>query len=350
MKALTACSHRLTTRPMPCCSNGNKETNRGIIGDKVESEEFFDESDKEVPKVITHMPNLYLYLFHKNLGRMRMTDKEVPIILGRPFLATGQTLIDVYKGELTMRLNDELVTFSVFESIQCKEKEECHIVNMSDDLIEEEFNDQSTILSEEFAVTFDAKSLDDCDSIVKANNLELKHGWLIGSLDLANKTTPIFKPSIEEAPTLELKPLPPYLKYVKKKIIKWLDARIIYPIFDSNYVSPVQCVPKKSGITMVRNDKDDLIPTRIPRGWRVCTDYCKLNAATKKDHFLLSFIDQMLDRLVGKAYYCFLDGYSGYNQIATAPKDQEKTTFTCPFGTFTFCHMPFCLCNAPATF
>ena len=58
----------------------------------------------------------------------------------------------------------------------------------------------------------------------------------------------------------------------------------------------------------------------------------------------------MLDRLVGHKYYCFLDGYSGYNQIAIAPEDQEKTTFTCPYGTFAFRRMPFRLCNAPGTF
>ena len=108
---------------------------------------------------------------------------------------------------------------------------------------------------------------------------------------------------------------------VKKEIIKWLDDGIIYPIFDSNWVSLVQCVPTKSGITVVSKDKDELIPTRIPMEWRVCMDYRKLNAATRKDHFPLPFIDQMLVRLVGRAYYCFLDGYSGYNQIAIALED-----------------------------
>ena len=63
-------------------------------------------------------------------------------------------------------------------------------------------------------------------------------------------------------------------------------------------------------------------------------DYRRLNKATQKGHFQLPFIDQMLDRLVGEEFYCFLDGYSGYNQIAIAPDDQEKTTFTCPYGTF----------------
>ncbi|KAL4273882.1 hypothetical protein GQ457_13G016550 [Hibiscus cannabinus] len=137
---------------------------------------------------------------------------------------------------------------------------------------------------------------------------------------------------------------------VRKEILKWLDASIIYPIFDSEWVSPVQCVPKKGGITVISNEKNELIPTRTVTGWRVCMDYKKLNKATRKDHFPLPFIDQMLDRLAGKQFYCFLDGYSGYNQIAIAPEDQSKTTFTCPYGTFTFRRMPFGLCNAPATF
>ena len=79
-------------------------------------------------------------------------------------------------------------------------------------------------------------------------------------------------------------------------------------------------------------------------------DYRKLNKAMRKDHFPLPFVDQILDSLARHAYFCFLDGYSGYNQIAIAPEDQEKTTFTCPYGTFTFHRMPFGLCNAPATF
>ena len=82
----------------------------------------------------------------------------------------------------------------------------------------------------------------------------------------------------------------------------------------------------------------------------MCIDYRRLNDATRKDHFPLPFIDQVLERLAGHAYYCFLDGYSGYNQIAIAPEDQEKTTFTCPYGTFAYRRMPFGLCNAPATF
>jgi len=137
---------------------------------------------------------------------------------------------------------------------------------------------------------------------------------------------------------------------VRTEVLKLLDAGIIYPISDSSWVNPVQVVPKKSGVTVVTNADNELIPTRVTTGWRVCIDYRKLNSVTRKDHFPLPFIDQMLDRLAGHEFYCFLDGYSGYNQIPIAPKDQEKTTFTCPFGTFAYRRMPFGLCNAPATF
>ena len=137
---------------------------------------------------------------------------------------------------------------------------------------------------------------------------------------------------------------------VKKEVVKLLDAGIIYPISDSPWVSPVHCVPKKGGMTVVRNEKDELLPTRTVTGWRVCIDYRKLNDATRKDHFPLPFMDQMLERLAGNEYFCFLDGFSGYFQIPIDPEDQEKTTFTCPFGTYAYRRMPFGLCNAPATF
>ncbi|CAN6444870.1 unnamed protein product [Victoria cruziana] len=156
----------------------------------------------------------------------------------------------------------------------------------------------------------------------------------------------------DSKPTREFqRRLNPAMKEVdKKEIIKWLDAGIIFPISDSEWVSPVQVVPKKAGLTMVKNEHGEEIPTRAQTGWRVCIDYRKLNAATRKDHFPLLFLDQVLERLAGQSYYCFLDGYSSYNQVAVHPDDQEKTTFTCPFGTFAFRRMPFGLCNAPGTF
>ncbi|GJU42655.1 reverse transcriptase domain-containing protein [Tanacetum coccineum] len=133
---------------------------------------------------------------------------------------------------------------------------------------------------------------------------------------------------------------------IKQEVIKLLDAGLIYPISDSPWVSPVHCVPKKGGITVVKNEENELIPTRLVTGWRVCIDYRKLNDATRKDHFPLPFMDQMLERLAGNEYYCFLDGFSGYFQIPIDPLDQEKTTFTCPYGTFATVNA-FWVCNAP---
>ncbi|RVW25252.1 Retrovirus-related Pol polyprotein from transposon 297 [Vitis vinifera] len=137
---------------------------------------------------------------------------------------------------------------------------------------------------------------------------------------------------------------------VRGEVLKLLQAGIIYPISDSLWVSPTQVVPKKSRITVIQNEKGDEVSTRPTLGWRVCIDYRRLNSVTRKDHFPLPFMDQVLERVSGHHFYCFLDGYSGYFQIEIDLEDQEKTTFTCPFGTFAYRRMPFGLCNAPATF
>ncbi|GJZ88357.1 reverse transcriptase domain-containing protein [Tanacetum coccineum] len=162
----------------------------------------------------------------------------------------------------------------------------------------------------------------------------------------------------DEIPKVELKELPPHIERVnpkihdviKKEVEKLLDAGLIYLISDSPWVSPVYYVPKKGGMTVVKNEENELVPTRLVTGWRVCIDYRKLNEATCKDHFPLPFMDHILERLAGNEFYCFLDGFSGYFQIPIEPKDQEKTTFTCPYGTFAYRRMPFGLCNAPRTF
>ena len=154
------------------------------------------------------------------------------------------------------------------------------------------------------------------------------------------------KPSVEHQRRLN----PVIKKVVRKEVLKWLNAGFIYAIPDSPWVSPVHVIPKKGEFTVIRNEKNELIPTRTVTGWRVCIDYRKLNTATRKDHFPLPFIDQMLDRLAGHPHFCFLDGYSGYNQIAIAPEDQEKTTFTCPYGTFAFRRMPFWVVQCPCYF
>ena len=125
------------------------------------------------------------------------------------------------------------------------------------------------------------------------------------------------KPSAEAQMRLN----PTMKEMVRKEVLKWLDARVIYPISDSSWVSPVQVVPKKGGTTVIRTESNALLPSQTVTGWRICIDYRKLNKVTRKYHFPLPFLDQMLDRLVRHEYYCFLDGYSGYNQITISPED-----------------------------
>ncbi|CAN6685961.1 unnamed protein product [Malus baccata var. baccata] len=360
----------------------------------------------------------------------------LPILLGRPFMKTARTKIDVFKGTLTMKFDGEVIDFNLSESIKFpKDDHSCFSIDIIDDLAQDfldclENDTLETTIAQRigqksgFAVP---RSVEEAEIMASLESLPQYQGKPSNPISISVSTNKLL-PSVTQAPVLELKPLPDHLKYVflgdnetlpvivsssltaieeeklirvlkehktaigwtlanirgispttcmhrilleegdkptreaqrrlnppmmevvKNEIIKLLDCGVIYPISDSCWVSPVQCVPKKSGVTVVKNAENELVPTRIQTGWRVCIDYRKLNATTRKDHFPLPFIDQMLERLAGHSCYCFLDGYSGYNQIVIAPDDQEKTTFTCPFGTFAYRRMPFGLCNAPATF
>jgi hypothetical protein len=137
---------------------------------------------------------------------------------------------------------------------------------------------------------------------------------------------------------------------VKTEVLKLLKVGVIYPISNSDWVSPVQVVLKKGGMTVVRNERNELIPQQTITGWCMSIDYWKLNKATMKDHFPLPFVDEMLERLANHSFFCYLDGYSGYYQIPIHLNDQSKTTFTCPYGMFAYRQMSFVLCNAPASF
>lgn len=111
---------------------------------------------------------------------------------------------------------------------------------------------------------------------------------------------------------------------MKKEISKLLHTRIIYLVPCSKWVSPVQVVPKKGGMTVVENSKNELMPQQTITGWRICIDYKKLNKATKNDHFSLPFNDKMLERLANHSFFCFLDGYSGYHKIPIHLDDQTR--------------------------
>ena len=359
-------------------------------------------------------------------------NRELPILLGRPFMATANTLIDVKNGILKMTVLGQTVEFKVFESLSHPSNSvDCFSIDCLDSLVFSKFVQAQSDDDLEIVLTQPLGDLDDEPEFMEvAAALEVSkpyHSSISPIIEPLEPASIKLVPSIVKPPKLELKPLPQHLKYVylgeietlpviiasdlspleedklikvlrdhknaigwtiadikgisptmcmhrilmedakptrepqrrlnppmkdvvRTEILKLLDVGIIYPISDSKWVSPIQVVPKKSGITVVKNENNELVPTKPITGWRVCIDYRKLNTATRKDHFPLPFIDQMLERLAGHSHYCFLDGFSGYNQIAIAPEDQEKTTFTCPFGTFAYRRMPFGLCNAPATF
>ena len=107
---------------------------------------------------------------------------------------------------------------------------------------------------------------------------------------------------------------------------------------------------RKAVLLVVPNDKNEVIPQRIVTGYRMVIDFRKLNKATTKDHYPFPFVDQMLERLSKHTHFCFLDGYFGFPQILVSKEDQEKTTFTSPYGTYAYRRMPFGLYNAPTTF
>ncbi|KAH9780119.1 hypothetical protein KPL71_007961 [Citrus sinensis] len=361
--------------------------------------------------------------------------KQIPVILGRPFLTTTNTLINC-RNEV-MNLSFGNMTLELNVSNMCKqphhqedddnENEEIDLIEL---IIEEHIQDENftNFVEIYFAGSFGSSKELNCDTANICSTLDSMQVPTgdDGQSNFEDTVQPE-ESNEEEAPELELKPLPeelkyaylgeqktypvvissqlmhdqegkllfvlkrhktafgwtlkdikdinplicthrihleenakttrqpqrrlnPHMKEVKNEVLKLLDVGIIYPISYSKWVSPTQVVPKKSGITVVKNEKGEPIPTRIPSSWRMCIDYRKLNDATRKDHFPIPFLDQILERVAGHPYYCFLDGYSGYYQIPIALEDQEKTTFTCPFGKFAFRRMPFGLCNAPSTF
>ncbi|RDX65746.1 putative mitochondrial protein, partial [Mucuna pruriens] len=316
------------------------------------------------------------------------SEKGSTLILGRPFLMTAKTKIDVHAGTLSMEFGDTLVQFNIFEAM--KHPTEDHSlfgIDIMEELVEEYFQlDSCSAKVEDCAELTESISClkTDHDEAQEFPDSEDDHSDVIDLaleqelMELINqfccpKTSKSTnnaemdpRPTTEESPSrppMELKPLPNHLKYayldseqqlpiiiannllpeqeekllkhkkaigwklsdlpginpsicmhrilmeedikpirqqqrrlnptildvVKKEVTKLLAAGIIYPISDSQWVSPVQVVPKKSGMTVMKNQQDELVPMRIQNSWRVCIDYRRLNQATRKDHFPLPF-------------------------------------------------------------
>ncbi|KAL6343048.1 hypothetical protein AAG906_017860 [Vitis piasezkii] len=288
----------------------------------------------------------------------------VPIILGRPFLATSNAIINCRNGVMQLTFGNMTLELNIFhlykKHIYPEEKEGLEEVCMIDTLVEEHCDQR---MQEDLVESFgDLEEGLPEPSDLLATLSSWRRRKEIQSLFNEEEMQ---RPVKEEPSKLILKPLPTELKYayleedkqcpvvissrspfirrivylksleddeakpvsqpqrrlnthmqevVRAEVLKLLQAGIIYPIPNSPWVSPTQVVPKKSGITVVQNDKGEDVSTRLTTGWRVCIDYRRLNA------------------------------------IEIDVEDQEKTTFTCPFGTYAYRRMSFGLCNAPATF
>nr|GEX96811.1 DNA-directed DNA polymerase [Tanacetum cinerariifolium] len=291
-------------------------------------------------------------------------DPRVPLILGRSFLRTDRALIDVYRDEITLRVNDESITFNLNQTMRYYLTYDDTSVNRVDvidigcedflqDVLDFQYNPKSsspTLVSD--ALVFENDSCK--EPIVKSSSPTLTPFGEKDSYKLPVIIAKILKVDEKEALINVLKSHkraiawkisdikgidPRFCTYkilmeddykpavqsqrgvnpkihdvIKKEVIKLLDGGMIYPISDSPWVSLIYCVPKRRGMTVVANENNELIPTRLVTGWRVCIDYRKLNDATRKHHFPHPFMDQMLER------------------------------------TFAYRRMPFGLCNAPGTF
>ncbi|GKC37813.1 DNA-directed DNA polymerase [Tanacetum coccineum] len=305
-------------------------------------------------------------------------------------------MINVFNKKITLRVGDDKVIFDIDQSIkrQTTKDDECYEIDDLDETINEEARELLTneepdsFLSRELKKSIDQSDLECCESTSSNDKNGSNSENSIRHIDSINTPYPVtqgtsngdnvksehlYSASANEIDEKkpELKNLPQHLEYAyfhgdksfpiiisselseneKTSLLQVLEkekGQLLRKY--SSWVSPIHVVPKRGGMTVVLNDNNELIPSRTVTGRRVCIDYRKLNDATRKYHFPLPFIDQMLKHLCGNEYYCFLEGFSGFYQIPIALEDQEKTTFTCPYGTFAYRQMPFGLCNPPATF
>nr|GEW53229.1 reverse transcriptase domain-containing protein [Tanacetum cinerariifolium] len=297
-------------------------------------------------------------------------DPRVPLILGRCFLKTSRALIDVHKGELTLpceEYSQEVLGFLNVTTSGTPTPHNDPIVSTTSPSLTP-FGDSDFLLFEE-ADAFLCLEDDPDSSKINLFYYDPEGDIILLEAILNSKPSPqlpnqeqnlplfkeelkayeaqTVKSSVDEPPEVELKDLPHHLEYA------FLEGDNKLPVIIAKELGSEE---KSALIKVLKSHKRVIawklsdIQARLVTRWWVCIDYRKLNEATRKDHFPFPFMDQMLERLARNEYYCFLDSFSGYFQIPIDPRDQEKTTFTCPYGTFAYRRMPFGLCNAPGTF
>nr|GEX84120.1 reverse transcriptase domain-containing protein [Tanacetum cinerariifolium] len=322
------------------------------------------------------------------LSSMCMTLELPDHLISRPvgvvedvFVKTRRDLIDVFKGELTLCIGKEAVTFNLDQTSRYSTNYNDMTTNRIDriDMACEEYSQE--VLSF-FDVIESGNPTPYYDLIVSTSSLTLtplgNSDFLLEEVDafLALKDDPtslevyhsyfdtegdilLLKAFLNNDPSLPLpnqgnylpQDLPPHLEYaffegddklpviIAKELTNEEKTALIKILKSHKRAIAWKLSDIRGGFIVVENEENESISTRLVTGWCVCIDYQKLNEATRKDHFPLPFMDQMLERLVENEYYCFLDGFSGYIQIPINPKDQEKTTFTCPYGRFPFLFM-----------
>ncbi|CAN6542267.1 unnamed protein product [Malus baccata var. baccata] len=255
----------------------------------------------------------------------------LPLILRRPFLRTARTKIDVYDGTLTMEIDGENVKFRIFNAIRYpSDLESCLSINVFDYFVHDCFNEgvgednlenasapklklkpipehlKYAFLGEDETLPIIISSqliAEKREKLIRVlKNHKTSIAWSIAYIKGINPATCMHRILLEEGAKAtreaqrRLNPL--MIEVIKKEVIKLLDVGIIYLISDSKWVSLVQVVLKRSRVIVIKNEANELVSTHVQNSWKVCTDYRKINSTTRKDHFPVSFIDQMLEREV----------------------------------------------------
>ncbi|GJZ51186.1 reverse transcriptase domain-containing protein, partial [Tanacetum coccineum] len=291
-------------------------------------------------------------------------DPRVPLILGRPFLRTAHALVDVHGEELTLRIDIHDITcddhfhevLNVQKAINLMSgsptpSSDPMVASLSPSLTPFVYSDFILEEIDTFLASDDSTSPDDDDGTFDIEG-DIRLTKILLNNDISNDLLPpllVFvinetekiKSSIDDPPDLELKDLTPHLEYA------FLEGTSKLPVIIAKYLKREE----KEQLLKVLKSRKRVITWKISNIRGIDPNFCT-HKILMEDDFKPAVQHQrrMLERLAGNEYYCFLDGFSGYFQIPIDPQDQEKTTFTCPYGTFAYQRMPFGLCNAPRTF